>query len=360
MKLLHKSFNMLALATLLALAFGVTSCSDDEPGEGTETNIPEKGNGKDFVFDDAGYFEDNFFGFDETGSSFDRKLGKAIDPNEPKHLYVGAESPEEAKELFLRWLAPGYEEKISTADDGTITYSPTDATGKPQGQIIYRVDDDGYKFGTVTFSKDTPIETFHEVTIIRRAGFPDNDEDRGDFIVEGDFVGARAWAKDPDSWPFGGLVGLVIRKTDPERGKKGFILFITPKINGRNPIIDQYAPSVRELGSYVSNDICNSAVIIGKPVSYLENLINELGITLKVEGNNSDSPLINVENGFYKTPDEINFSFSSEFWSSTKDNRTFAAVLRRYTSDLNGHWNWYAIQKPWNPEKRLIFFRYYD
>lgn len=356
MKLLHKSFNMLVAATLLAFIFGITSCSDDEPGEGAETNIPEKGNGEDFVFDDAGYFEDNFFGFDSLGNSYDRKVGYALDSSDPQHLYVGADSHEDAKNKFLLWLAPGYESKLTYEKDGRIIYTPTDEEDNPQGQIIYTPNDDGYKFATVSLTKDTQISTFREVTIIRHNGFPDNNDSNGDFIVEGDYVGAKAWHKNPEEWPLGSLVGVVIRTREPEWNRAGIIVFITPKMGGRDPLIEEFAPTVNELSGYIGSDFTNSAVSkLKKPVSYLVDIVNDLGITLK-----TDFGTLFFQAGFTKFED-IYFSFNeTEFWSRTKDRKTFAAFERRYVSTLSGKKDWYSIQKPANPQKRVIFFRYYN
>ena len=357
MKLFHESFNMLAVATLLAFAIGISSCSDDEPLKDPETDMPEKGNGEDFVFDDALYFEDNFFGIDSLGNSYDRKVGYTLDSSDPKHLYVAADSPEDAKDKFFIWLAPDYETKITTGENGSIIYVPTDEEGNPQGKIIYTPNDDGYQFGSVAISKETPIDTFREVTFIRYNGFPDNSELYGDFIVEGDYVGARAWHKNPDEWTCTNLVGLVIRAREPEYNKAGIIVFITPEMNGRNPAIDELAPTVSELYHYIGGDFYNSAVaFLHKPVSYLEDLVNQLGITMRV-----DFETALMKGGFVKQEENIKFSYNAtEFWSRTKGSTKFMGLKTRYVSTLSGKKDWYTIQKPWNPQKRVIFFRYYN
>lgn len=363
MKLIHKSFNMLAVATLLAFSFGVSSCNDDEPLKDPETEIPEKGNGLDFLFDDALYFEDNFFGIDSLGNSYDRKVGYALDPADPKHLYVGAESAEDAKTKFLVWLAPGHETKIMAGENGSIIYSPTDEAGNPQGQITYTPNDDGYQFGNVTMSKDTKIKTFREVTIIRYNGFPDNTVQLGDFNMEGNYVGARAWHKNPEEWICSNLVGLVIRpKYSHEvrpgviEDSPGVIVFITPELNGRNPDIDKLAPTVKELYYNIGSDFYNTAVsFLQKPVSYLEDLVNQLGITMRVD---FDTPLMKA--GFVKMEENINFSYNgTEFWSRTKGTTVFMGLKTRYVSTLSGKQDWYTIQKGWNPKKRVIFFQYF-
>lgn len=89
----------------------VASCSNqDDPV--TDKEVPENGADQYFSIDEASFFEQNFIRIDNNGNQRVNNFCAFADENDPTALYVGASSADEAKEMFIGWIAPGCESKV--------------------------------------------------------------------------------------------------------------------------------------------------------------------------------------------------------------------------------------------------------
>lgn len=285
--------------------------------------------------DEAARFEQLFFYRDENGTVQDRQIGVALDPNDPGKLYVGAYSYIDAEEVFLDWI-PRYDNtKVHNDQHGNINYYPTNKDGNSQGVISFKRILNSNEYGSVTFSKEVPITLFREIVFMDFKLFPENSIYFGDFsdiIVDGDYIGARAWHKNPENWPEGNLIGYVYRQNEivydyqGSHWRRGTVIFVLPdKVSGRDKILDD-APDI-----------------------------------IKVENLHRHFQYLPTSNGapsvydFFKDQG-CGFDGNTMFWSS--DMYTGSVLPRRWAATPNGKRDWFNI-KPKNPKKRVMFIRYY-
>lgn len=231
--------------SMLAVASGsvFTACSnDDEPTPDQQGTTPS---GKEIAFDDAGYFEQNFVVKNIDGNDVLSSRAHLLDEGDPMTLYVGAESPEAAKERFLSWLTPGTSDRAKENSDGGVIYYPLSFEGKAQGEIIYEAKDDGYQYGHVTFSSDVPITSFKEVKIIRYSAFPENTFNAGPMVIEANKVGAKA--KFVTKYYPEGSVGFVVQEKDLNKGIPGKVVLVYKDSYKSNSSRINDAPTLNEL-----------------------------------------------------------------------------------------------------------------
>lgn len=286
----------------------VTACSnDDEPTPDQQETTPS---GKEMVFDDAGYFEQNFVVKKIDRSDVLSSRAHILDESDPMTLYVGAESAKAAKERFRSWLTLGTADRATENSDGGITYYPLSFDGKPQGEIIYDANDDGYQYGRVTFSSDVPITSFKEVKIIRYSAFPGNTFNAGPMVIEANKVGAKA--KFVTKYYPEGSVGFVVQEKDLNKGIPGKVILV-------------YKDSYKS----------NSSRICGAPTL---NELSDLGIFFSY---------LNMAYNFdiYAEYKKLGVEFSSRdvFWSCTQDFKGWWLFkhLCYWSSDL------WADQRDW-------------
>lgn len=310
-------FRILMMLTGLA----VTACSSDEPGKQENSDEQECGGVLDFRFDDSQYFENYFFAKDSDGNLIDKKTAIALDPADPMKLYIGAFSAHEAKSLFLSWIVPGSEEKINIKADGTILYWPTNWDGTQQGTIKYEPNDDGWQFGVVTVSSDSPIKSFKEIHIIRHEGFPDNSIDYGDIIVEANEFGAKAWHKNPRDWPEGEWRGIVISRANQHQ--VGRVLFVLPITYAGYSRMADLSPHLYDI-QYIH-------YWCGESKDLIVARFKEQGIEFDWD--------------------------TTEFW--TCDTYFGKVFTRRYATTITGKSDWYNIKQK-NPKKNILFIRQYS
>lgn len=237
---------LLFVAVLLAL---VISCSnEDEPV--TDKEVPENGADKSFSIDEASFFEQNFIRIDNDGNKRLNNFCAFADDNDPTALYVGASSADEAKELFMGWIAPGCESKIVENANGIIEYRPMNYEGESQGIITYTPETTGDKYGTVTFSSKTPIFSFRKIFIIPESLFPYNltQDENINLTIYDDKIGGKVIEhRKIQNRPDTEYVGFIITDREWATSEYKYIIFVLREsISGKEDLCSE-APVLGEL-----------------------------------------------------------------------------------------------------------------
>ena len=161
--------NILAFFALcLAIAFAACSSDDDNNNGGEEpTPTPTE----EITYNDLAYFQNAIIEVDSLGNFMGRVCGKVLYENEPHHLYIGVESLDEAKQMFLSWLAPDVEMGTTAT---SIAAPLTDEEGKAQGTVYFTGGSQSGNIAEVTASADTQLLYFEQVTFLKNSAWPVN------------------------------------------------------------------------------------------------------------------------------------------------------------------------------------------
>lgn len=302
----------------------VASCNNqDEPAT-------ENGADKSFSIDEASFFEQNFIMIDSDGNQRLNNFCAFADENDPTALYVGAFSPDEAKEMFLGWIAPGCESKIVENANGIVEYRPTGYEGESQGTITYTPETTGERYGTVTFSSKTPIFSFRKILIIPESLFPYNltKDENIDLTVYEDKIGGKVTEhRRINHGTEAEYVGFIITDRDwATTSNRKYVLFVLPETVSGN------------------NVICNETV----PLHY----IRWIGKWIKEA---KDKHGVDIYQKFKE--EGIYFDEKTVFWSSHTSKRFPWIWTGRWADDLRGKQeDWWNIEIK-NPFKRYLYLR---
>lgn len=312
-------------AVLLAL---VASCNNqDEPV--TDKDVPENGDGQSISIDEASFFEQNFIITDNNGNQRPNNFCAFADENDPTALYVGASSPDEAKELFMGWIAPGCESKVVENANGIIEYHPTSAEGESQGIITYTPETSREKFGTVNFSSQTPIFSFRKILIIPESLFPHNltQDENVNLTVYDDKIGGKVIEhRTIDARPDTEYTGFIITDREWATSNQKYVIFVfRESISGKEDLCRE-APTLGEL--------CR----IGK---WIKEAKEKHGVDI-----------------YQKFKEEgISFDEKTVFWAYQTSKRFPWIWTGRWACDLRGKQeDWWNIEIK-DPYKRFLYIR---
>lgn len=209
--ILMLSAAVLAVGTLL-------SCDKDNPGK-------QEASGKLEGFDDLVFFRSAIAWEDDLGVTH-RNYGEVLYNDEPRHLYVGADSFEEAREIFLNWVAPKGDVKET---DGRMEYHLTDENGKSQGSVTLAHSGDSGHVAEVTASAGVDLGAFDRITFLQKSSWPAWNGEDSPYQL-GDILTVTVHE-------LGFFKGVCIREKAP--GVSGLAVAISPKeYNGGTDLDD--------------------------------------------------------------------------------------------------------------------------
>ena len=163
----YKIFAALLFAAMISFSFAACSDSDDNKG-GNEKPDPEE---TEVTYNDLSYFQNAIIEVDTLGNFLARTCGEVLYENEPHHLYVGVESIDEAKQMFLQWLAPD----VTIAPAGnSVSAQLTDEKGNAQGTVYFTAASASGEVAEVTASAETNLQYFDKVTFLLNTAWPVN------------------------------------------------------------------------------------------------------------------------------------------------------------------------------------------
>ena len=168
---------VLLLSVALLAAGAMVSCHKDD-------SVEHPSSGKQEGIDDLEYFR-SVIAWKDSLETIHYNFGDVLHSEEPRHLYVGADSYEEAEEMFLGWVAPNGD--VQTAD-GQVQYHMTDADGKSQGIVTLARSGDSGRVAEVTASAGLDLGVFDRITFLERSEWPISLTGEGTKYQLGDLV----------------------------------------------------------------------------------------------------------------------------------------------------------------------------
>ena len=101
-----------------------------------------------------------------------RIIGKPLDESKPTVISVPARNVADAEDIFLGWVVPG---KEASKVDGGYDYNLTDAEGKAQGSVSFRITDgEAGVLAHMSVADGTDLKQVSEVNFIKADLWPEN------------------------------------------------------------------------------------------------------------------------------------------------------------------------------------------
>lgn len=166
--------NLKASALLLfatAMTCGFTSCDNDLEAvdrQSKEAPAEEPHSIAIDRYDDLAILLNTLAETDATGRVTNRYYGEPLDANDPMHLYIGVDELQEAKDMFMLWLAPDV--RMNEHADGSLTAVLTDELGKTQGTLRFTPSTEENHMAEVT--TDIKQTHFNRITFLDNAAWP--------------------------------------------------------------------------------------------------------------------------------------------------------------------------------------------
>ena len=235
--------NLFYLFTLMAIAaMPLTSCEKEEDVQKEEDAQHDPKSDSDqtkiATYDALSWLQGSIVVVDDNDKIIRRIYGKPLDESQPDVISVPVAGYGAAEKIFLSWVAPG---KEAVKVDGGYDYNLTDADGKGQGNVAFRVveDEDGVK-AHMTVAEGTGLKMISEVRFIDYDLWPENDAyerveagkvyQMEDYELKWEHIGSfdnpEFNYKDPKltKLPFYCIQG----NTD---GKEGILVWLSPDVN---------------------------------------------------------------------------------------------------------------------------------
>jgi len=156
-----KTRYILLLSVAILAAGAMISCNKDNPEE-------HPSSGKLEGIDDLDYFR-SMIAWEDSLGTIHRNYGEVLPGEDPRHLYVGADSYGEAEEIFMGWVAP--EGDVRTAD-GQVQYHMTDEKGQSRGIVTLARSGDSECVAEVTASAGVDLGVFDRITFRKKSSWP--------------------------------------------------------------------------------------------------------------------------------------------------------------------------------------------
>ena len=153
-----------SIATLLLLSFAVVSldsCKKDK------TEAPERIEIN--TYDDLDYFQNSIVRIDSLNNFVYRAYGVPLYGDDTTHLYIGVENLEEARDIFMNWIAP---DVVVEESSGNLTCPLTDEDGISQGTVFFRPVELNGHVAEVSVSNGTRLYHFSQLTFLYNNVWP--------------------------------------------------------------------------------------------------------------------------------------------------------------------------------------------
>ncbi len=167
-----KSAALFLFAVATSTAF--TACDNDiddemnNEGNSQKDPIEDARNMADHSFDDKSVFLNTLGLTDENGNVVCRYYGEPLDSDNPKHLFIGVDKMDEAKDMFRLWMAPDVE--VTENSDGSLTAELTDEQGHEQGTVTLSPGEEENHIAEVT--ADIDQQHFTQITFLKNEAWP--------------------------------------------------------------------------------------------------------------------------------------------------------------------------------------------
>ena len=168
-RIISKNNMKVVFMAILTLSYGLASCnSNDDMVESTD----EKQSSRPEVrtsYDDLAIFENSIMETDASGEVVDFFYGEQLDPQNPRHLFIGVDNMKEAEDMFILWFAPDVEVQRSGTQ---LSARLTDKQGCGQGVVFLSAGTEDNHVAEVTFSSDTHLKHFDQITFLKNSAWP--------------------------------------------------------------------------------------------------------------------------------------------------------------------------------------------
>ncbi len=161
----------LLMLLAVALPFGFSACSSDDDNN---SNPAEQEEEPATATDGLSYFQSAITAEDGNKNLLYYHYGEVLYDNAPEHLYIGADTWDEAKKTFRNWISGNHASVSETTDQLTATLK--DEKGNTQ-LTVYLKKDSGTKVAEVTVSDEAKLRHFTEITFLLNSAWPYNSGD---------------------------------------------------------------------------------------------------------------------------------------------------------------------------------------
>lgn len=164
-------FLAMLLAVVMPLSFSACS-SDDDDNKSTNTEQEEEEPAT--VTDGLAYFQSAITAEDSNHKLLYYHYGEVLYDNDPEHLYLGVDSWDEAKKTFRNWISSKYAKLTESSSE--LKAELKDEQGNVQ-LTVYLKKAEGTKVAEVTFSDESKLRHFAEITFLLNSAWPFNSGD---------------------------------------------------------------------------------------------------------------------------------------------------------------------------------------
>lgn len=160
---------------LFAMLMGnvFTTCDNDNDNDDVDTDMQEAPveptrSIASSNYDDLAILLGTLAETDASGQVVNRYYGEPLYAENPTHLYIGVDKLQEAKDMFLLWMAPDV--KTLEHPDGSITAHLTDMLGRDQGYVCFKPGTEKNHVAEVT--TNIAQQHFSQITFLKNEAWP--------------------------------------------------------------------------------------------------------------------------------------------------------------------------------------------
>lgn len=174
-----RRMSLMAMLLAVVLPMGFSACSSDDDDNNTSNNTEQEED--DTKTNDLAYFQKAIVQTDTLGNFMYYHWGEELYANDKGHLYIGVDDYAAAEKILNYWIPADMTlTKTSTrSDDVALTYVTgtfTDEDGNAQTTLYFAPGEDTH-VAEVTFSDDSQLPYFYQITFMYNSAWPYNSGD---------------------------------------------------------------------------------------------------------------------------------------------------------------------------------------
>lgn len=159
------------IAALVLTAF--PSCDKEYDNErGQHDPASDDDQTEILAYDALEFFQNSIVVVGNAGEIIRRVYGKPLDQSIPDVISIPVKDKDMAKEIFLKWIAPGKE--ATPVEDG-YNYKLTDEEGNSQGNVEFRYTNEGGVLATVSVEEGT-LKNISQIDFVSDEFWNENDD----------------------------------------------------------------------------------------------------------------------------------------------------------------------------------------